>query len=75
MASHALMYKAPSSASAAEDMTDLMIWAIVSIAPLFRGTLLFSVRKNGRLRDFEPWSLRGKMHHSERLRSCCLLDR
>ena len=45
MASSALMYRAPSSASAAEDMTDLMICAIVSIAPLFRGTLLFSKSK------------------------------
>ena len=34
---HALMYNAPSSASAALDMTDLMIWDMFSTAPLFGG--------------------------------------
>ena len=45
IASRALMYKAPSSALAAEDITDLIICAIISIAPLFRGTSSFSERK------------------------------
>jgi hypothetical protein len=34
-----------SSALAAENMTDLIICAIVSSAPLFRGTTLLSERK------------------------------
>ncbi len=29
------MYKAPSSASAAEDMTDLIIWEVLRMGPLF----------------------------------------
>ncbi len=29
------MYKAPSSALAAEDMTDLIIWEVLRMAPLF----------------------------------------
>ena len=44
MAFPALMYEAPSSTLAAEDMTDLFICAIVSIAPLFHGTTSFSER-------------------------------
>ena len=45
IASRALMYKAPSSASAAEDITALIICAIMSIAPLFHGMSSFSERK------------------------------
>ena len=33
----AVMYSAPSSASAAEDMTNLMIWEIVRIGPFHSG--------------------------------------
>ena len=38
----AVMYSAPSSASAAEYMTNLMIWAIVRIGPLHSGVGSFS---------------------------------
>ncbi len=43
-ASHAMMYKAASSASVAEDMAFLMMWAMLSMAPLLRGTV-FSKRE------------------------------
>ncbi len=39
-ASHALMYSVPSLALAAEDMTSLMSWAMLSTAPLFAGSLV-----------------------------------
>jgi hypothetical protein len=38
MASRALMYNAPSSASAANDITDLMICNMFRIEPLFGGS-------------------------------------
>ena len=41
----AVMKRAPSSDSAAEDMTNLMIWAMVRMAPLERGKGSFSDRK------------------------------
>ena len=63
MASRAFMYKAPNFALAAEDMTDLIICAIDSIAPLFRGTLSFLERKKGPLRDCAPWSQIDKTRH------------
>lgn len=44
-ASRELMKRAPSSASAADDITALMIWAIVSTAPLLRGAWSFSDMK------------------------------
>ena len=44
-ASRALMNMAPNSASAADDMTALMIWAVVSTAPLLAGSSSFSERK------------------------------
>ena len=37
----AIMYSAPSSSSAAEDMTNLMIWAIVRIGPFHLGVGAF----------------------------------
>ena len=37
----AVMYIAPSSASAAEDITNLMIWAILRIAPFHSGVGVF----------------------------------
>ena len=37
-ASRAMMYNAPNSASVADDMTCLMMWAILRRAPLFVGT-------------------------------------
>ena len=36
-ASHVLIYSAPSSASAAEDITALMSWAMLRTAPLLCG--------------------------------------
>jgi hypothetical protein len=54
-ASRAFRYKAPNSASAADDITALIIVAIVSMAPLLRGFSSSSVRKKcqpARLRDF-----------------------
>ena len=44
-ASRVLLNIAPSSTSAADDMTALMIWAVLSIAPLLAGSSLFSERK------------------------------
>ncbi len=44
-ASWALINIAPSSASAADDMTALMIWAVLSTAPLLAGSSSFSERK------------------------------
>ena len=44
-ASRALINIAPSSAFAADDMTALMIWAVLSTAPLLAGSPSFSVRK------------------------------
>ena len=38
----AVMYSTPSSASAAENMTNLMIWAIVRIGPFHSGVGSFS---------------------------------
>ncbi len=43
--SHAVMNMAASLASATDAMTNLMIWAIVRIAPLNLGIGLSSVRK------------------------------
>ena len=40
--SFAVMYSTPSSASAAEDMTNLMIWAIVRIGPFHLDVGTFS---------------------------------
>ena len=45
MASLQLMYRLPSSASAADDMTDLMICVTVRTAPLLGGSVEFSKRK------------------------------
>ena len=44
-ASCALMYNAPNSASAAEDMTALMSWARLSTAPLLAGSSQSDERK------------------------------
>ena len=43
----AVMYSAPSSASTAEDMKNLMIWAIVRIGPFHLGVGLFSDKNIG----------------------------
>ena len=43
--SHAVMNRAASSASAADAITNLMIWAMESTAPLKRGNGSFSERK------------------------------
>ena len=40
-----VMKNAPSSASAAEDMKNLMTWAMVNMGPLQCGTGSFSARK------------------------------
>ncbi len=46
MASQQFMYRAPISASAADDIMALMICAIVRTAPLFGGSaLLFDMKK------------------------------
>ncbi len=46
MASRQFMYRAPISASAADDITVLMICALVKTAPLFGGSaLLFDMKK------------------------------
>ena len=45
IALHPLMYKAPDLASAADDMTPLIISAMFVITPLFGGYLTFSERK------------------------------
>ncbi len=46
MASQQFMYRAPISASAADDITALMIFAIVRTAPLFGGSAsLFDMKK------------------------------
>ncbi len=44
-ASHVLMYNAPSSASSALDMTDLMIWDMFSTSPLLGGLSTFADMK------------------------------
>ena len=52
----AVMYSAPSSASAAEDMTNLMIWAILRIGPFHLGVGSFSDKNTwapARLRALE----------------------
>ena len=41
----ALIYIDPISASAADDITDLMIWAMLSTAPLFIGSSVLFERK------------------------------
>ena len=50
----AVMYSAPSSDSAAENMTNLMIWAIVRIGPFHSGVGLFSDKNM-----WDPAQLRG----------------
>ena len=62
-ASRALMYSAPSSASAADDMTALMIWETVNTAPLFGGSSLSSKQKNVRLLCCVLSFQIGMMHH------------
>ena len=51
----AVMYSAPSSASAADEMTNLMIWEIVRIAPFHLGVGSFSDKKIcGTLHGYAP---------------------
>ena len=52
----AVMYSTPISASAAEDITILMIWAIMRIDPLHSGVGSFSDKICGLLHGCRAWS-------------------
>ena len=62
MALHKFMNRATSSSSAADDMTDLMILAMVMMAPLFRGSVESFEVKNCLLLCFLIFIWRGKRH-------------
>ena len=71
MASRQFIKRAPSSASAAEDMTALIIWAMVNTALLLgvsgESADMKNVPQHGCVRSFR----RGRAHHCVLLTPCC----
>ena len=52
----AVMYSTPSSDSAAEDITNVMIWAIVRVSLFHLGIGYFSNKICGILHGYAPWT-------------------
>ena len=66
-----LISRAPNSDSTAEDMTVLIIFEIVRIAPLLAGFAALSDMKNGPRLCCGLWFLRDTMRRCGRQGSCC----